>query len=113
MRSLLRPFVGGVTVAGLLLVAVLAVRNGGALLARADLLLAFFVVAIVVAELFPLDIPGHEGQATFSTTFAFALLLAHGIAAVVVVHSVAVIVADVIQRRSPGKALFNGAQYAL
>jgi hypothetical protein len=108
----LRTFVGSVCAAGLLVVAVCA-RDAGGLLTHADASLALFGVAIFVAELYPLGIPGHEGQATYSTAFAFAVLLADGVAAVILVHVFIVIVSDVVRRRAFAKIAFNAAQYAL
>jgi diguanylate cyclase (GGDEF)-like protein len=112
MPASLRAFVASVCAAGLLIVAVCA-RDAGSLLADADALLALFTVAIFIAELYPLDIPGHEGQATYSTAFAFALLLADGVAAVILVHVLTVIVSDLLRRRAVEKIFFNAAQYAL
>ena len=112
MPAPLRAFVASVCAAGLLIVAVSA-RDTGSLIEDADALLALFAVAIFVAELHPLDIPGHEGQATFSTAFAFALLLADGVAAVILVHVLTVIVSDLLRRRAVEKILFNAGQYAL
>jgi diguanylate cyclase (GGDEF)-like protein len=108
----LRVFVASVCAAGLLVVAV-CVRNAGSLLADADVLVVLFGFAILLAELYPLDLPGHQGQATYSTAFAFALLLADGIAAVILVHVVTVMMADVVRRRPVAKIFFNAAQYAL
>ncbi len=112
MPAPLRAFVTSVCAAGLLIVAVCA-RETGSLLGDADALLALFAVAIFVAELCPLDIPGHGSQATFSTAFAFALLLADGVAAVILVHVLTVIISDLIRRRAVAKTFFNAAQYAL
>jgi diguanylate cyclase (GGDEF)-like protein len=112
MPASLRAFVASVCAGGLLIVAVSA-RDAGSLVADADALLALFAVAIFVAELYPLDVPGHEGQATFSTAFAFALLLADGVAAVILVHVLTVIVSDLLRRRAVEKIFFNAAQYAL
>ena len=109
----LRSFVTVVSVAGIALVGAVALRAPGDLLGRVDVLLVLFAVAILVAELFPLDIPGHEGQATFSTTFAFALLLAEGTAVVVLTHVLCVVLADLLRRRPIAKIVFNAAQYAL
>jgi diguanylate cyclase (GGDEF)-like protein len=113
MPASLRIFVAAVSAAGLLLVGGYALRDGGALFTGADALLVTFAVAIVIAELFPLDLPGHDAQVTFSTTFAFALLLAEGTAAVVVVHALAVLLCDAVRRREPEKIAFNAGQYAL
>ena len=113
MPQALRSFVAIVSAAGIALVGAVVLRAPGDLLGRLDALLVLFAVAILVAELFPLDIPGHEGQATFSTTFAFALLLAEGTAVVILTHVVCVVLADLLRRRSIEKLVFNAAQYAL
>ena len=112
MPTSLRAFVTSVCAAGLIIVA-FAARDAGGVLGDVDALLVLFGVAIFVAELFPLDIPGHEGEATFSTAFAFALLLVDGVAAVIVVHVLTVIISDLIRRRAAAKIFFNAAQYAL
>jgi len=109
----LRPFVALVSAAGFGLVGAILLRSPGDLIDRIDARIALFAAAILVAELFPLDIPGRQGQVTFSTTFAFALLLADGTEVVVVTHVVCVMVADVIRRRPAQKLVFNAAQYAL
>ncbi len=113
MPNSLRSFVAVVSTAGIALVGVVGLHAPGDLLGRVDALLVLFAVAILVAELFPLDIPGHEGQATFSTTFAFALLLAGGTTVVILTHVLCVVLADLLRRRPIEKIVFNAAQYAL
>jgi diguanylate cyclase (GGDEF)-like protein len=113
MPHSLRSFVTVVSAAGITLVGAALLRAPGDLLGRVDALLVLFAAAILVAELFPLDIPGHEGQATFSTTFAFALLLAEGTTVVVLTHVLCVVLADLLRRRPIAKIVFNAAQYAL
>jgi diguanylate cyclase (GGDEF)-like protein len=113
MPQAFRIFVALVSVAGVTLVGAVVANAPGEPHGRFEALVALFAVAILVAELFPLDIPGHEGQATFSTTFAFALLLASGTEVVILVHVACVVLADVIRRRAVEKLVFNAAQYAL
>jgi diguanylate cyclase (GGDEF)-like protein len=113
MSPILRNFVAATAVAGVALVAGVLLRDGGAVFAQIDGLVVLFAFAILVAELFPLDVPGHEGQATFSITFAFALLLARGVAVVIVVHVACVLIADLVRRSPRPKLIFNAAQYAL
>src|SRR3954447_1864576 len=113
MSRILRSFVAAIGVAGAALVAGVLLNDGGAVFGRIDALVALFAFAILVAELFPLDVPGHEGQATFSTTFAFALLLSRGLAVVIVVHVLCVVIADLVRRSDRPKLVFNAAQYAL
>ena len=68
---------------------------------RADTLLLLLGLAILIAELFPLGLPDEDGEVSFSTTFAFALLLTDGTAAVVLVHALALALADSLRRRPP------------
>jgi diguanylate cyclase (GGDEF)-like protein len=112
MPASLRAFVAIVWAAGLLVIAV-ALHDAGGLLADADALLAVFGAAIFLAELYPLDLPNHEGEATYSTAFAFALMLADGVAAVILVHVLTVVIADIARRRAVAKIAFNAAQYAV
>jgi diguanylate cyclase (GGDEF)-like protein len=72
-------------------------------------------VLVVVAELNPIRLirSGAPISICASTTFAFALLLSHGLAAAIMVQGVASVVADVRQRKQPLKVAFNVAQYSL
>jgi diguanylate cyclase (GGDEF)-like protein len=90
-----------------------AIVAGGDVLADADTLLVLLALAILVAELFPVELPDGDGEVSFSTTFAFALLLTDGLAAVVIVHAVALALADAIRRRPLERLVFNVAQYAI
>jgi diguanylate cyclase (GGDEF)-like protein len=75
----------------------------------------FWVLAalVLLGELFPIQVHGQVGEETFSTPFAFALLLIYGVPEVVVVQVVASFVADVLLRRPFDRIVFNGAQLAL
>jgi hypothetical protein len=75
----------------------------------------FWVLAalVLVGELFPIQVHGQVGEETFSTPFAFALLLVYGVPEVVVVQVLASLVADLIRRRPIDRILFNAAQLAL
>ena len=75
----------------------------------------FWVLAalVLVGELFPIQVHGQVGEETFSTPFAFALLLVYGVPEVVVVQVVASLVADLIRRRPIDRIVFNLAQLAL
>jgi diguanylate cyclase (GGDEF)-like protein len=113
MSRTLRSFVAATSAAGVALAGGVLLRDGGAAFGQIDGLVVLFAVAILAAELFPLDVPGHEGQATFSITFAFALLLARGLPIVIVVHVLCVAIADLVRRRGAPRVVFNAAQYAL
>jgi diguanylate cyclase (GGDEF)-like protein len=108
-----RPFVVAVSAAGLALLAVIAVTGAAEVVEDADALLVMLAIAILVAELFPVELPDDGGEVSFSTTFAFALLLTDGIAAVVLVHAITLALADGIRRRPFERLVFNVAQYAI
>jgi diguanylate cyclase (GGDEF)-like protein len=108
-----RPFVAAVSLAGLVLLAAFAVTGAADALDQADGLLLLLAAAILVAELFPVEIPDGDGEVSFSTTFAFALLLTDGVAAVVIVHALALAVAEAVRRRPFERLVFNVAQYAI
>jgi diguanylate cyclase (GGDEF)-like protein len=108
-----RPFVVAVSVVGLGLLAVVAVGRAGHVLERADTLVALLAAAILIAELFPVAIPDDEGEVSFSTTFAYALLLTDGVVAVMIVHAIALALADGVRRRPLERVVFNVAQYAI
>jgi diguanylate cyclase (GGDEF)-like protein len=108
-----RPFVAAVSVTGLCLLAVIAVTRAAGVLGHADALLALLALGILIAELFPVDLPDDGGQVSFSTTFAFAILLTDGMAAVVLVHAFALALADALRRRPVERLVFNVAQYAI
>ena len=75
----------------------------------------FWVLAALVltGELFPIQVHGQEGEETFSTPFAFAILLLYGVPEVVAVQVIASVVADVIRRRPADRIVFNAAQLAI
>jgi hypothetical protein len=108
-----RPFVLAVSVVGLAVLAAFVVLDGADVLHNADGLLVLLALAILIAELFPVEIPDGDGEVSFSTTFAFALLLTDGVAAVVIVHALALAIADGVRRRPAERLVFNVAQYAI
>ena len=75
----------------------------------------FWVLAalVLVGELFPIQVHGQVGEETFSTPFAFALLLVYGIPEVVAVQVISSLAADVIRRRPADRIVFNLAQLAI
>jgi diguanylate cyclase (GGDEF)-like protein len=74
---------------------------------------AVLAAGMLLAELFPLPVPGREEETSFSTAFSFALLVSHGTATTVVVSTACVLAADIVRRRVPVKVAYNAAQYAL
>jgi diguanylate cyclase (GGDEF)-like protein len=79
----------------------------------------FWVLAalVLVGELFPIQVHGPPGasvgEETFSTPFAFALLLVYGLPEAVAVQVVASLVADIVRRRPADRIIFNVAQLGL
>ena len=108
-----RPFVIAISAVGLALLAAFVILDGKQVVDEADGLLLLLALAILVAELFPVEIPDGDGEVSFSTTFAFALLLTDGVAAVVIVHALALALADGVRRRPLERLVFNVAQYAI
>lgn len=70
---------------------------------------------VLAGELFPIRVhrSGTSDEVTISTPFAFAILLAYGIAPAMIVYVVAYLLAGVLERVSPLKLAFNAAQYGL
>ena len=68
---------------------------------------------MLLAELFPIRLPGGDEETSFSTSFSFALLVTHGAEVTVLTSVAAMIAADAIRRRVAVKVLYNGAQYAI
>jgi diguanylate cyclase (GGDEF)-like protein len=108
-----RAFVVAIAVAGLAVLVWALAHEAADLVEGADATFWILAAAILVAELFPVEIPGHDGQITFSTPFAFALLIDRGTATVVIVAALAVLIADTVQRRPADRTVFNAAQYAI
>jgi diguanylate cyclase (GGDEF)-like protein len=74
-----------------------------------------FSLFVVLSELFTITVPHGESEEeiTFSTTFAFALLLISGPGAAVMIMAIASAVADAIRRKAALKIAFNVAQVTL
>jgi diguanylate cyclase (GGDEF)-like protein len=108
-----RPFVAAVSLIGLALLVAFAIGGAKGVVDDADGLMLMLAAAILVAELFPVEIPDGDGEVSFSTTFAFALLLTDGVAAVVLVHALALAIAEAVRRRPLERLVFNVAQYAI
>src|SRR4051812_16967259 len=72
-------------------------------------------LALIVGECLPMRVIHHgsEGEITTSSTFALALLIVAGPALTMVVMTLAAIAADLQQRKSVPRTLFNVGQYAI
>jgi diguanylate cyclase (GGDEF)-like protein len=108
-----RVFVLAVAAVGLGVLGWALTRAAADLVDEADATFWILAAAMLVAELFPVQIPGHEGQVTFSTPFAFALLIDRGTAVTVIVAALMVLVADTLRRQPADRTVFNAAQYAI
>jgi diguanylate cyclase (GGDEF)-like protein len=75
----------------------------------------FWVLAalVLIGELFPIQVHGQVGEETFSTPFAFAILLVYGLPEVVAVQVGASLIADLARRRPADRIVFNLAQLAI
>ena len=113
MTASQRTFVIATATAGIALVAWALAREAGTLVENADATLLLLAAAVLAAELFPLDVPSRDEQVTFSTPFAFALLLDRGTATTVIVVPLMLLIADTIRRRRAERTLFNVGQYAI
>ena len=98
---------GGALVEGLLL------REGFAL--RLPGLLAFLVVAMVVAESFPMEVPWRNQnlQFTLSSTFGLMIMFLHGPVMAATIQAVLWIVTFSLKRKGWMKVVFNGGQLVL
>jgi diguanylate cyclase (GGDEF)-like protein len=108
-----RAFVIATATAGLALLGWALASEAGTLVEDADATLALLAAAVLAAELFPLDLPNRDEQVTFSTPFAFALLLDRGTATTVIVVPLMLLIADTVRRRRAERTLFNVGQYAI
>jgi diguanylate cyclase (GGDEF)-like protein len=108
-----RAFVIAIATAGLGLVGWALAREAGTFVEDADSTILLLAAAVLAAELFPLDLPSRDEQVTFSTPFAFALLIDRGTATTVIVVPLMLLIADTLRRRPPDRTLFNVGQYAV
>jgi diguanylate cyclase (GGDEF)-like protein len=108
-----RAFVIAIASAGIALLVWALAREAGTLVEDADATLLLLAAAVLAAELFPLELPNRDEQVTFSTPFAFALLIDRGTATTVIVVPLVLLVADTVRRRRPERTLFNVGQYAI
>src|SRR4051794_20576564 len=110
-RDWLPTYVGAITFGGLtVLAAVIATSDLSAYASPAVWLLTALAVA---GELRPIKVVrrGAEGEITFSTAFAFALLILAGPGPALIALVLASVLADLIQRKPLDRAGFNLGQY--
>src|SRR4051794_14874618 len=108
-----RPYAQGISLAGGVLIAVLAVEGGA--LPVGDWRFWLLAALVLASEAMPIDIPHRGGfdRVTSSTAFGFAALLMFGVFPAVVLYAVVSLIVDAVWRKPLLKALFNAAQYAL
>ncbi len=94
------------------MIVVLAIAGTGSL-GPSDAEFWVLTALVFVGELFPIQVHGQVGEETFSTPFAFAMLLAYGIPETVAVQVLATLVADLVRRRPVDRIVFNLAQLAI
>ncbi len=80
------------------------------------LVLVLLVITVIIGELRPVPVPRSGDTAdmiTISTTFTLTLAIVGPVSLALVAQGVAVLIDDVISRRSPLKIAFNVAQYVV
>jgi signal transduction histidine kinase len=110
-----RGFVALVIVAGVVLMAWALQSDAFHAAARSH---GYWLLAlmVVLGEVFPISVPRRGGQVreiTASTAFAFAVLIAYGTSAAIVVQVVASVMTGVVVRCSPQRVVFDAGRYAV
>src|SRR4051812_30644820 len=109
----LRRYLAAVSFAGLATLVVLVAIAPGGLVANPTPALALLALLVALGEVFPIKLPGDDGEFTTSTTFAFALLITGGCEKAMVALAAGSLITDLLRRRSPWRGAFNIAQYTL
>jgi diguanylate cyclase (GGDEF)-like protein len=112
MPSSVRALLGAAIAAGIAVVGVCAATLAGDPVERPGLV-ALLAAGMLLAELFPIRVPGRAEEVSFSTSFTFALLVTHGTAEAVLVATGTLVLADALRRQTPIKVAYNAAQYAI
>ncbi len=111
----LRRFIGVVTVSAAIAMTSVAMWLPVSIESRGWTTFAIFAALLGLCELRPITVvrAGGMDQIVSSTTFAFAIFLSFGAVPALAAQVVASLLADLAQRKSPQKALFNVSQYGL
>jgi len=109
----LRRYLAVVSAAGLATLVALVATSPGGLISNPTPALMLLAVLVVLGEVFPIKLPGDDGEFTTSTTFAFALLITAGPEKAVVALAAGSAITDLLRRRSWWRAAFNIGQYTL
>ncbi len=110
---LLSAYLAAVAVAGCALLAWLALTHGVDFLAGAPTLFWVFLAFVIVGELLPVRLPGHDDEITTSTSFMFAVLLTFGLAPAALAQALASVLADLRAGKQWLSAAFNVGQCTL
>ncbi len=108
----LRAFLATVAVLGFAVLVPLAI-DAADVLADAPAVLWVLAAFLLLGELLPIKVPGHEDEVTTSSSFTYTLLVLAGLAPAAVAQAVGSLVADLITRRPPLAAAFNVGQVTL
>ena len=109
----LEVYLGLVTLAGVIVLAVLDYADGWSQVTAHPVLFAVFAACALLGELFPIKFPGKEDEVTTSTCFLYAVLIGFGLAPAVVAQVVLSVFADILQRKSPLSIGFNAGQLTI
>jgi diguanylate cyclase (GGDEF)-like protein len=74
---------------------------------------ASLVALLVVGELLPIRVPGHDDEVTTSAAFSMALLLLFGLAPAAAAQALASVIADLRLGKPPRVVIFNAGQYTI
>jgi diguanylate cyclase (GGDEF)-like protein len=110
-----RHYCGGVFVAGLAAVGVLAAWLDLSTIPHSPLTFGLLTAGVILAETLPVKIPrrGHEEEITLSTSFTMALLLVGGLGPAIIAQGVASVIQDVMSGKPAWRIRFNLGQYIL
>jgi diguanylate cyclase (GGDEF)-like protein len=108
----LNRYLAIVGIAGIALLASIGV-NGDRWLEAMGTTQWVLALFLVLGELMPIRLAGHDDEVTTSSAFSFALLVTVGLAPAAIAQAVASMLADLRLRKSPLTTIFNAGQYTI